>query len=172
MSLRSSASTEGRLETPEGIFVLTYDALNTEEIVVSVADDAAGATAVFIGTTRNSFKGKMVTKLEYQAYTKLALKTMAEIIHTAHQSVTRSSHHPTPQSVPSLLHCAVHHRLGSVPVGQPSIVIAVSSPHRKEAFVACELILEEVKAKAQIWKREYYEGEAEEEAEWKSNAAP
>jgi molybdopterin synthase catalytic subunit len=49
-------------------------------------------------------------------------------------------------------------------------VIAVSSPHRKEAFVASELILEEVKRKAQIWKREYYEGESESEAEWKENA--
>jgi molybdopterin synthase catalytic subunit len=60
--------------------------------------------------------------------------------------------------------------LGTVPVGEPSIVIAVSSPHRKEAFVACELILEEVKLKAQIWKREYYEGSNEEEAEWKANS--
>jgi len=48
-------------------------------------------------------------------------------------------------------------------------VIAVSSPHRKEAFVACESILEGVKRKAQIWKREYYEGEQEDEAEWKTN---
>jgi len=55
-------------------------------------------------------------------------------------------------------------------VGEPSIVIAVSSPHRKEAFVACEQILEEVKQKVQIWKREYYEGEREEEAEWKTNS--
>jgi len=49
-------------------------------------------------------------------------------------------------------------------------VIAVSSPHRKEAFVACEEILEEVKKKAQIWKREYYEGEDDNKAEWKANA--
>jgi molybdopterin synthase catalytic subunit len=50
-----------------------------------------------------------------------------------------------------------------------AIVIAVSSPHRKEAFVACERILEEVKRKAQIWKREYYEGEDDSTAEWKAN---
>lgn len=48
-------------------------------------------------------------------------------------------------------------------------MIAVSSPHRKEAFIVCEEILEEVKKKAQIWKREYYEGESESEAEWKVN---
>jgi molybdopterin synthase catalytic subunit len=51
-----------------------------------------------------------------------------------------------------------------------SLVIAVSSPHRKEAFVACEEILEDVKRKAQIWKREYYEGEDESTAEWKANS--
>ena len=51
-----------------------------------------------------------------------------------------------------------------------SLVIAVSSPHRKEAFMACELILEEVKRKAQVWKREYYKGEDESTAEWKANS--
>jgi molybdopterin synthase catalytic subunit len=68
-----------------------------------------------------------------------------------------------------IIRCAVEHRLGVVPVGKPSIVIAVSAPHRREAFEACEQILEEVKAKAQIWKREYYQGEPEEAAQWKAN---
>jgi len=68
-----------------------------------------------------------------------------------------------------IIRCAVVHRLGVVPVGKPSIVIAVSSPHRREAFKACEQILEEVKAKAQIWKREYYQGEPDEAATWKAN---
>lgn len=112
--------------------------------------------------------GKVVTRLEYQAYSKLAIKTMADTIQLAQSAASRSAHDLVRQPTPSL-RCAVHHRLGTVPVGEPSIVIAVSSPHRKEAFVACELILEEVKLKAQIWKREYYEGEKEEEAEWKSN---
>jgi len=124
---------------------------------------------VFIGTTRNSFKGKVVTRLEYQAYSKLAIKTMSDILRTAHGSISRSDHHTASQATPSLIRCVVHHRLGTVPVREPSIVIAVSSPHRKEAFVACELILEEVKLKVQIWKREYYEGESEEDAEWKAN---
>lgn len=70
-----------------------------------------------------------------------------------------------------LIRCAVYHRLGTVPVGEPSIVIAVSSPHRKEAFMACEFILEQVKLKVQIWKREFYEGEREDEAEWKANTS-
>jgi molybdopterin synthase catalytic subunit len=114
---------------------------------------------------------KVVTHLEYQAYSKLAIKTMAEIIHAASRLASRSDH-LSPPATSSQIRCAVHHRLGTVPVGEPSIVIAVSSPHRKEALVACELILEEIKQKAQIWKREYYEGLGEEEAKWKANFEP
>jgi molybdopterin synthase catalytic subunit len=166
-----STSVEAREEVGKSVCVLSYKSLEIDEIIKSVSDDGAGATALFIGTTRNSYQGKVVTRLEYQAYSKLAIKTMTDIIRTAHQSVTRSIHHPAPATVPSIISCAVHHRLGTVPVGEPSIVIAVSSPHRKEAFVACEQILEEVKQKVQIWKREYYEGEKEEEAEWKVNSS-
>lgn len=92
---------------------------------------------------------------------------MADIVRTANRS--GSSHHPEQSSIASLIRAAVYHRLGTVPVGEPSIVIAVSSPHRKEAFAACEFILEEVKQKVQVWKREFYEGEREEDAEWKAN---
>ncbi|CAL1695667.1 unnamed protein product [Somion occarium] len=138
---------------------------------ISEGDDRAGATAAFIGTTRNSFKGKIVTRLDYQAYSKLAIKTMSGIIRSAHEKYSDSAHKTAESPVMSIIHCAVHHRLGTVPVGEPSIVIAVSSPHRKEAFHACEYILEEVKLKAQIWKREFYEGEREEDAEWKANVS-
>jgi len=170
MSSSPSASVDAHLEIPEGICVVTHDALIVDDIIKSVSDDRAGATAVFIGTTRNTFKGKVVTRLDYQAYSKLAIKTMADIVRSAHSTHSRSEHHPKEQNgVTSLIRSAVYHRLGTVPVGEPSIVIAVSSPHRKEAFVACEYILEEVKLKAQIWKREFYEGEREEDAEWKAN---
>ncbi|KAK0208058.1 Molybdopterin biosynthesis MoaE [Desarmillaria ectypa] len=145
------ASIDIALDVPGGVCSITSQPLDVQKIVQSVGDDAAGATAVFIGTTRNSFKGRTVTRLEYQAYSKLAIKTMASIIKDMRKSLT------------------LHHRIGVVPVGEPSIVIAVSSPHRKEALVACERILEEVKQKAQIWKREYYEGMDDSEAEWKAN---
>lgn len=114
--------------------------------------------------------GRVVTRLDYQAYSKLAIKTMSNIIRETHAKYSRSTHQVSDQPVQSIIRCAVHHRLGTVPVGEPSIVIAVSSPHRKESFLACESILEEVKLKAQIWKREFYEGEKEEDAEWKANA--
>lgn len=100
----------------------------------------ATLTRIFKGTTRNSFKGlrsrlicckrwhclimttgKVVTRLEYQAYSKLAVKTMADIVQNAQAAVSRSAHDLASQSVPSLIRCAVHHRLGTVPVGEPSI---------------------------------------------------
>lgn len=98
-----------------------------------------------------------MTWLEYQAYSKLAIKCMGDILNT------------TCGASNSIIKAVVHHRLGIVLVGEPSIVIAVSSPHRKEAFIACEKVLEEVKNRAQIWKREYYEGEDEATAQWKEN---
>lgn len=170
-SLLPSASIDAVLDIPEGKCALSYTPINVDEVINSVRDDGAGATAVFIGTTRNSFRGKTVTHLEYEAYSKLALKTIVGIVHKAAASISRSDHHSSNDTpVSSLIRCAVHHRLGTVSVGEPSIVIAVSSPHRKEAFVACGQILEEVKRKAQIWKREYYEGEDESTAEWKANS--
>ncbi|KAI0032733.1 molybdenum cofactor synthesis 2 [Vararia minispora EC-137] len=164
-----SVSVDGHLETENCMSVLTHEPLDIAKIVASVGDDAAGATAVFIGTTRNSFKGKVVTRLEYQAYTKLALKTMNDILQLVLRSLHQTSPNPVSGAIANILHATIHHRIGEVPVGEPSIVIAVSSPHRSEAFTACEQILEEVKTKAQVWKREYYEGEPEETAVWKEN---
>ncbi|KAJ3720035.1 molybdenum cofactor synthesis 2, partial [Lentinula raphanica] len=154
--LPPDSSVEGVLEQPGGTCSISYTLDPIESITKRITDPRFGAIATFIGTTRNSFQGKVVTKLEYQAYTKLALKTISRIVDDARTQT------PDFQAI-------VQHRIGVVPVGEPSIVIAVSAPHRKEAFQTCEFILEEVKRKAQIWKREYYEGEDEGEAEWKSN---
>ena len=188
--LNPPASSATKLEIAEGTFALTYDKLDSEAIIQSVQDDTAGAIAVFIGTTRNSFQGasndssvflvyswrlfwvsgQVVTRLEYQAYSTMAVKTMTDIFMSAHANATRSEHAvPSGPPVSPLLHCVVHHRLGVVPVGEASIVIAVSSPHRKEAFVACEYLLEQVKLKVPIWKKEVYESG---EPQWKANHPP
>jgi molybdopterin synthase catalytic subunit len=113
--------------------------------------------------------GKVVVRLEYQAYSKLALKTMDNILSSVRHSNQQTAPSHISGVIPTVIHATIHHRLGEVPVGQPSIVIAVSSPHRHEAFTACEEILEQVKAKAQIWKREHYEGEPKDTATWKEN---
>ncbi|KAJ9120837.1 hypothetical protein QFC22_002771 [Naganishia vaughanmartiniae] len=156
---------------------LTYEKLDAEAITGTVKDDGAGAIALFIGTTRDSFQGKRVTKLTYEAYTPLCMKTLAKIVGSARKLPALSTtHHAVATTSPAneqrLTRLAVHHRLGEVPVGEASIVIAVSSPHRREAFEACEYLLEEVKKKAQIWKREWYleeGGTEDDESAWKEN---
>lgn len=111
-----------------------------------------------------------MARLEYQAYSKMAVKTMKEIFLSVHARATRSEHAVSSgPPVSPLLHCVVHHRLGVVPVGEASIIIAVSSPHRKEAFVACEYLLEQVKLNVPIWKKEVYEND---EPRWKANHPP
>nr|GAT44150.1 molybdenum cofactor synthesis 2 [Mycena chlorophos] len=157
----NSASIDARLELPLGICDLSYSNLDVQAIISSVGNAGAGGIAVFIGVTReDNIDGKVVARLEYQAYSKLAIKTMAKVIQDVNASVFPST---------SMARYALHHRLGVVPVGEPSIVIAVSAPHRKECFLACESVLERVKKECQIWKREFYQGESDVVAEWKAN---
>ncbi|KAH8835715.1 molybdenum cofactor synthesis 2 [Flagelloscypha sp. PMI_526] len=159
MASPSSTSHDIALEFPGGSCSLTYESLDLQSIISKCGSPEAGALVSFVGT---SFCGKRVSRLEYQAYSKLAIKTISGILQ--HQKAWASSERSP------VIYRAVHHRLGEVPVGEASIVVVVSSPHRKEAFVECEWILEEVKKTAQIWKREFYEGEDPETAEWKANA--
>lgn len=119
----------------------------------AVRDDRAGAVSTFVGTTRGTFDGKVVVRLEYEAYEEMALKQLAALCHTV-----RAKH-------PDVLHMAVHHRLGVVAVGEASVVIAVSSAHRREAIEACHFAIDELKATVPIWKREVYA----DGSTWKAN---
>ncbi|KIM24040.1 hypothetical protein M408DRAFT_331962 [Serendipita vermifera MAFF 305830] len=135
--------------------VLTHETLDISNILATVSSDDAGAIATFIGQTRNNFQGKVVTHLEYSAYSDLAIKTMSDIVADAR---ARSSS--------PLSRIGLYHRLGSCPVGQTSIVVAVASPHRVEAFEACSFIVNEVKGRAQVFKMECYDGD---QPSWKAN---
>lgn len=106
-----------------------------------------------VGTTRDNFAGKPVKELQYTAYNKLALKTMLSIC----QDI-KSKH--------GLQGIAMIHRLGTVPIGEESILIAVSSPHRQAAWRAGEEALEECKSKVEVWKKEEFEGEG---GIWRAN---
>ncbi|KAG9086244.1 Molybdopterin synthase catalytic subunit [Ceratobasidium sp. UAMH 11750] len=161
-------------------FTLTYEPLDVSEIMDSVRDDGAGALALFVGTTRDNFNGKRVVRLEYEAYSKLAIKSLSKIANNArkldippHEFGPTSTSSASSTSAASLTRIAIHHRLGSVPVGEASIVIAVSSPHRREAFYVCEWILEQVKMHTPVWKREWYAGGSEGGGSmWKANFPP
>ncbi|KAF8249735.1 Molybdopterin biosynthesis MoaE, partial [Wilcoxina mikolae CBS 423.85] len=131
---------------------LTHAPLNLSTTVDLVRSPKAGAIVLFAGTTRDSFDSIPVTTLSYTTYTPLALRTL----HTIAQEI-KEKH--------GLVGIAITHRLGDVGIGEESIHIALSSPHRKSAWAAGEEALEEVKKKAEIWKREVFE----DGSVWRSN---
>lgn len=109
-----------------------------------VQDDAAGGTTVFIGTVRNQTKGKRVVRLEFEAYGPMAEKEMRKI---ADQVVEKWN----------ALHVVIHHRVGVLDIGEAPVIIAVSTPHRKAAFEACEYAIDTLKESVPIWKKEIFE---------------
>jgi molybdopterin synthase catalytic subunit len=113
------------------------------EVIDAVRDFSAGAIDVFIGTTRNQDGGKEVVALDYDAYVPMALKVMEEIVKSV------ATEHGT-------VKIAVVHRIGRVETGMASVVIAVSAPHRAEAFSACRAVIDRLKHDVPIWKKEIY----------------
>ena len=117
---------------------LTPDPIDVDAARLLVGDPRCGATVVFTGTTRE------VPSLEYEAYEEMAIETMRRL---ADEAVRTHG----------LVAVAVEHRTGCVPLGEPSIVVAASAPHRQEAFDGARFLLDQVKANAPIWKREHPE---------------
>ncbi|CAN8100285.1 unnamed protein product [Discula destructiva] len=131
------------LQSP-GIHVsLTHTPLNPLTTLSHVRSPHAGATTLFSGTTRATFHARPVLDLHYQAYVPLALSTLHSIA-----AALKAKH--------DLVAVAIVHRLGGVPIGEESVLIAVSSAHRAAAWRAGEECLEEVKARAEIWKLERF----------------
>ena len=121
-----------------------------------VTDPTCGAISTFSGITRNNFQQKKVLQLQYEAYTPMAEKMMLTLCQTA-QSI-----------YPDICKIAMVHILGNCPVGEASVIICVSSPHRKMSLDCVAYLIDELKANVPIWKLEVYEGE-EEGAVWKEN---
>ncbi|KAF2856688.1 molybdenum cofactor synthesis protein-like protein 2 large subunit [Plenodomus tracheiphilus IPT5] len=124
---------------------LTPHPLSSLSATKFVRSPSAGATVLFIGTTRDSFNDLPVSSLSYTSYTPLALSTLFKI------GTSILEKHACTK-------IAIVHKLGECPIGEESIVIAVSAPHRQAAWRAGEEALEETKAKAEIWKLERFEG--------------
>ena len=123
---------------------LTTNPLNPEKITAQVRRDTNGAVVTFLGATRNNFQGKQVTTLEYEAYEEMALKKLGEVREEL-------------QAQFDLEDIAISHRIGTVPIGEISLVVAVASPHRKEAFQACQAAVDRIKEIVPIWKKEVYD---------------
>ena len=123
---------------------LTYQTLDPEKTTALVRQDSNGAVVTFLGTTRDSFEGRRVIMLEYEAFEEMAINKLEEIRREL-------------QAEFQIEDIAIAHRIGSVPIGEISLVVAVASPHRLEAFQACHQAVNRLKETVPIWKKEIYE---------------
>ena len=128
-----------------GAFVLSDEPLSLDRVVDEVRDERAGAIATFTGTTRVASRGRTVIHLDYEAYEGMAEQVMSEIARELEERY-------------DLCAVAVHHRTGRVSIGETSVVIAVSAPHRADALAACRDAIDELKERVPLWKKEVYEG--------------
>jgi molybdopterin synthase catalytic subunit/molybdopterin converting factor small subunit len=128
-----------------GSFRLSGDGLSFDAVVDEVRSERAGAIATFVGTTRVESRGRTVQHLEYEAYEGMAENVMAEIAASLKQRY-------------DLCEIAIHHRTGRVEIGDASVVIAVSAPHRQDALAACRDAIDTLKQQVPLWKKEVYEG--------------
>jgi MoaE-MoaD fusion protein len=128
-----------------GTFRLSAEPLSLDAVVEEVRSDSAGAIATFVGTTRQQSRGRSVLHLDYEAYEEMAERVMAEI------AAELSERH-------DLCEIAIHHRTGRVDIGDASVVIAVSAPHRQDALAACKEAIDTLKERVPLWKKEFYEG--------------
>ncbi|CAN5864798.1 MAG: molybdenum cofactor biosynthesis protein MoaE [Acidimicrobiia bacterium] len=128
---------------------ISQQALNPAELLSEVGDPSAGAVILFLGTARDHSPGKSgISHLEYEAYSEQVEQKLAEI---AEEAVDKWP----------VVRLAVEHRVGNVAVGQPSVAVAVSAAHRDEAFEAGRFVIDELKKRAPIWKKEHWEGGGE-----------
>ena len=128
-----------------GDFRLSQLPLSLDAVVREVHRDDAGAIATFTGTTRNRSRGRDVRFLDYEAYEGMAEATMRELAAELKRRY-------------ELLDVAIHHRVGRVEIGEASVMIAVSAPHRADALAACKDAIDTLKQTVPLWKKEVYEG--------------
>jgi molybdopterin converting factor subunit 1 len=124
---------------------VTDEPLTLDPLIERVRDPRAGAVVTFCGVTRD------VAQLDYEAYVEMAERKLAQIVEAAIERHGLGS-------------AAAEHRIGVVPLSEPSVTVAASAPHRGEAFAGAREIIDEIKAQAPIWKKE--------EGEWKAGTKP
>ena len=128
-----------------GAFRVTEEPLSLEAVAADVADERAGAVATFTGTVRRQSRGREVTRLEYEAYAEMAEDVMAQLARDLHERY-------------ELCAVAIHHRVGTLGIGEASVAVAVSAPHRQNALAACKDAIDTLKETVPLWKKEVYEG--------------
>jgi molybdopterin synthase catalytic subunit len=119
--------------------------LSVDDALAAARDDGHGGVVVFLGTVRDRSRGKRVTHLEYEAYAEMAEDGMAQLAADLQERY-------------ELCAVAIHHRVGSLGIGEASVAIAVSAPHRQDALAACKDAIDRLKETVPLWKKEVYEG--------------
>ncbi len=125
------------------IVELTDAEIDAARLIAAVTQPSNGGVCVFLGVTRDNADGRPVVKLDYQAYASMA---RAQLRGIAREAVERWGP----------LDLALAHRTGEVPIGKASVVIAVGAPHRAEAFAACRYLIDTLKTRVPIWKKEFF----------------
>ncbi len=120
---------------------LRRDPISLDDVMAAVRHEGAGGITTFTGAVRRHSRGKTVARLEYEAYDGMVLKTLRTIIETIESEIDGSR-------------VAIHHRVGTLHVGDVAVVIAASAPHRAQAFAACRRAIEWLKEAVPIWKKE------------------
>ena len=128
----------------ESLISITNNHLSLQEAMCELEDNSAGALSIFIGSVRNRGRFGNVSEIYYEAYSEMAKEKMKEIENEA-------------QAKWEIKKLVVIHRIGNLKVGETSIIIGVSSEHRHEAFEACKYIINNVKTRVPIWKKEISE---------------
>lgn len=136
------------------MFSVVRDRIDVQALEVHVRSAAFGAVVTFAGVVRElSDDGRKVSGLSYEAHEEMAVAEFARIADDARQRFGPCE-------------IAVAHRVGDLRIGEPAVVVAVGSAHRGEAFDICEFVVDELKARAPIWKKEHYLNGA---SEWRAN---
>jgi molybdopterin converting factor subunit 1 len=140
----TDAETLRRLDALEDFFELTTDPIDTGEVARRVVPHECGATVTLDGYVREWTRGRRTLYLVYETYAPMALSEMQRLGREAH-------------ALFEIAHIGIVHRTGRLEIGETSVVITVSAPHRRAAFEACEWAIRELKRTVPIWKKEFYE---------------
>jgi molybdopterin synthase catalytic subunit len=132
------------VDLSHSLFEVTSEQLSSDSLVEAVLTGGDGAVVTFLGTVRDNHHGRKVLALEYEAYGEMARSEMERI---GIEMIERHGLHGI----------AMQHRTGKLTIGETSVIIAVSAPHRQAAFAACSEALDMLKERVPVWKKEYFE---------------
>jgi molybdopterin synthase catalytic subunit len=145
MSNEEIQNPKSKIQNQRDFFELINEPIDVGKVTRRIVPSECGATVTLDGYVRQWTKEKETLYLVYEAYEPMALKEMEKLIETAHERF-------------EIAHVGIVHRLGKLEIGETSVAISVSAPHRKAAFEACEWLIKELKRTVPIWKKEVYVG--------------